>query len=512
MAKSFDGTQTLFPSLHDELVAGGTPLDSFAEAALRNQEYWLMRRNGGDTGAHRPRQEETRWASLEWRVFWFGRVPLRRGMTSLSVQIYGTFFATGFGLDLALDLVGIARKELNLTVDASNALQEIELTWSEPLDLEVDEALLVLEFKGGHGSVTWLTESSNPVEATWRTSRALSVHATASYDNPTEPQEIFVLRPANSTNEDEYQYVELRGPDTNPGSLSINRFPTLRPGDGGTYELGRADIGSMLLKGIHFRQEWTPDGSAPSFIEYPLSQLRANIEVEGRVVSVHDHNSSGIYERHPLWRSCWHDGSSHDDGETVLDVRWSAARIMEEDETLVAAEFAPTAIRVPREDAVVRCFFDLLAWVRQSSGAPDVARPEWLQTLTLRLVASQYSDGSSTPTTWVREVEVISRVLNPPHPEWAGSDLLAQLHLGGIRTGGWNTDVGWREHIFDLADADAISDTIMLDLVLTGADPARPVGFHIEVEPTAVQAQLPPNSAVWAAVLSRTLFVYGGAF
>lgn len=512
MAKSFDGTQTLFPSLHDELVDGGTPLSSFVEASLRNQEYWLARRQGGDTGAHRPRQEETRWASLEWRVFWMGRIPLRRGMTSLSVQLYGTFFATGTGLDLALDLVGIARKELNLTTDASNTLQEIELTWSEPLDLEVDEALLALEFKGGSGSITWLTESSNAVLATWDRSRRLEVQATASYDNPTEPQELFVLRPIGSEDESEYQYVELRGPDTNPGSLTANFFPTLRPGDGGTYELGRANIGSMLLEGIHFRMTWTPDGSAPSFIEYPLSQLRANIEVEGRVVSVHDHNSSGVYERHPLWRSCWHDGSSHNDGEQTVDVRWSAARIMEEDETLVAAELAPTAIRVPREDAVVRCFFDLLAWVRQSSGAPDVSRSEWLQTMTLRLVASQYSDGSSTPTTWTREIEVISRVLNPPHPDWAGSDLLAQLHLGGIRTGGWNTDVGWREHIFDLADALALSDTFALDLVLTGADPDRPVGFHIEVEPTAVQTLVPDNAAIYAAVLSRTIFVYGGAF
>lgn len=518
MAKAFDGTQTLFPSLHDELVEGGTPLDSFAEGALRNQEYWLARRQGGDTGAHRPRQVETRWASLEWRTFWMGRVPLRRGLKSLKANIYGTFFATGFGgdedgLQLAIDLVGIARKEIGIATDASNALQELELTWDEPLDLEVDEALLVLEMRSrvDPSDITWLTESSSPITATWRPTREISVDATAAYDNPTEPQEIFALR-TSSDEQDGYQYVELRGGDFYLSNLSLNVFPTLRPGDGGVYELGRVDIGSMLLEGVRFEMTWEPDGAAPSFIDYPLTQLRPNIVPEGRVVSVHDHNSSGIYERHPLWRSCWHDGSSHDDGETVVDVRWAASRIQEETGTLVAASLAPTAIRVPREDGLVRCFFDLLLWTRQAPGVPDAVPASWVQTLTLRLVASQYANGSSSPTTWTKEVEVITRVLNAKSPDYAGSDLLAQLNAGGLVGGGWREDVGWREHIFDLPDALALMDTFALDLELTGADPDRPVGFHIEVEPVALQALIPAGAAIYAATLSRTLFVYGRPF
>ncbi|MAE17306.1 MAG: hypothetical protein CL911_07695 [Deltaproteobacteria bacterium] len=520
-AKTWDGTGT-FGKLHDELVTGGAPLDSFAEASLRDQEYWLMRRNGGDTGAHRPRQEETIWASGEWRAFWVGRIPLRRDMTKLEAYVYGDFHVSGAGdVLLALDLVGIAREEISVTADASGETQTITLEWSEPLAIEVDEALLVLEIKGERGAITWLTESSNPVLGTWEAQRRLKVDATASFDSPSAPNEVFMVRPRGSGDDEDIQMVELRGPDTNPGSLTLNTFPALKPGNGDSYEIGRADIGAMTLQGIGFRITWAPDGTAPSFIAYPLSQLRANIPVEGRVVSVHDHNSSGIYERHPLWRACWHDGSSHDDGENVIDVRWDAKRVIDETGTVLTPTFAPTAIRVPRENARVRCSFDVLLWLKYAPGSSiDRRFEDWVQSVTFRLVASQFTDGSSTPTTWTREVDTLVQLLNPAAVGNQGSDLLAQLYLGARYDGAWNSalysatgsDVGWREHIFDLADLLAIASPLALDLDLSGANPNRPVGFHLELEPGPLNSNIRHDPTVWAAVLSRTLTCYGAPF
>lgn len=494
---NFDGLSD-FKSLDRRIVRGGTPGDIAASALIRNQEYWLQR-HGAAVSFARPRQEQDRWASYEWRVLTQVRMPLRTGVKKITFSLDMNVGYGGGGsapnLEVRLSIPGVG--EAVQLLGTGDYMRTITLELDEALPYPVPAARIVLEFRSDVSDIEPVLDGgSGGTQVQGRRTEYGELRGNVSaYPDPVPgtPDEVFVtlVEEDGATVADEV--IELCGPDGKISTPTAFNYPLVRPGDGSDVDLAMGYLTYFEFRGGQLMITYEPEGSDSTFIEYPLTRMAPRQAVRGQDVSIHGHNATGLYARAPQLRTFALPGATHATAEESVNTRWTALRTQYSG-TEQAADIR-YAVDINAENPRLCVSLDFLAFYLPSAGTRR-RTPESLTgevSITVRL--SQYSSGVSPAVRGSQSRTHLVEFFNPVAAEMPDMmHVLAKMFRGselGVAEG-----VDWRDGLATL-DELLLADSLDFEFDTSGFDPSVPALLHVEFEQLEPLPGAPGTASCW---------------
>ncbi len=524
----FDGEGT-FKALNRAMFAAGTPSDVFASAALRNQEYWLARQPQ-TVGTPPPRGERDHYASYDWRVLWHTWIDMREGVSRV---VYRHALETNYDgandtpplLEARLTVHGVGEHTVEIAAYTDAIAEFIVERDGDTAERGLGEVLVTFEFRSNAADIEKLISDYPGVNtdpdadetlAQWDTQGRLLFRripgGAETTPLPVNASHVFVtLERDENGNLEAGRVIEVHGP--NRASLAERyTYHTCKRGEGEQVRLGRAHLTWFKWNGGELQLDHLPVGSSRTFISYRLSRMAPRAALQGKDVSIHPHNCTGMYARNPTLRLFGLPGARSGSGEIVRETRWTALRVLEQG---VGVQGELTQVfDVNRHTPRLHVRYTRTAFFLQSQH-PRITQVTSLgQVMNVTLTATQHRPGATSPV----ELGSVSRLerLDFLNPESSDVDELVhgfkrQFGVDLPGTTGVREHGQWRGGLGDLNDLLRAGGASSMVIDLEDHDPNHPITLTLAYSFEDVP-NLTPLGDAYVLITSRSVYAQGLPF